>query len=133
MRRTRGGAAGAIAAATTDAGGIARRLGRSLLAMLLAAPAGAAGAPDSVELVATRAGFKPKLLNVRKGETLRLRLRTADVEHCFALDAFRIEKRLLPGKTVSVEIVPERAGTYPYYCCLEPDAEVMRGRLVVSE
>ena len=114
--------------------GIAKARIVTLLAAALAAERGSAAGPsEPVEVVATRSGFKPKVLNVRKGETLRLRLKTGDVEHCFALDALRIEKRLLPGKTVSIEIVPERPGTYPYHCCLEPDAEVMRGQLVVSE
>jgi cytochrome c oxidase subunit II len=98
---------------------------------------GRALAPESgpVEVVASRAGFKPRVLNIRKGEPLRLVVRTADDEHCFALDAFRIEKRLRPGKPVSVELTPDRAGTFPFNCCLETGtaAETEKGQLVVAE
>jgi len=94
-------------------------------------------APESgpVEVVASKTGFRPRVLNVRKGETLRLSLRTADQELCFALDAFRIEKRLRPGRTVAVEITPEKAGSFPFQCCLESGsaAETERGQLVVTD
>jgi len=96
---------------------------------------GRAHAPESgpIEVVASRAGWKPRVLNIRKGEPLRLVVRTGDDEHCFALDAFRIEKRLRPGKPVSVELTPDRAGTFPFHCCLEPDSSAQRGKLVVAE
>jgi cytochrome c oxidase subunit 2 len=98
---------------------------------------GRALAPESgpVEVVASHAGFKPRVLNIRKGEPLRLVVRTADDEHCFALDAFRVEKRLRPGKPVSVELTPDRAGTFPFHCCLESGAaaETEKGELVVAE
>jgi heme/copper-type cytochrome/quinol oxidase subunit 2 len=95
---------------------------------------GATAAPqDEVELVASRTGFRPKLLKLRKGDTARLLLKTADEEHCFALDAWRIEKRIAPGKTTSVELTPDRAGEFSFYCCLEPDNKALSGRLVVVE
>jgi heme/copper-type cytochrome/quinol oxidase subunit 2 len=93
----------------------------------------AAAGGDQVELVVSREGFRPKTLNARKGETLRLVLRTADVEHCFALDALRIEKRILPGRSTTADLTPDRVGSFPFHCCLEPGNEALRGRLVVSE
>ena len=90
-------------------------------------------AQESVELVASKSGYRPKTLNARKGEPLRLVLKTADDEHCFALDALRIEKRIRPGKPVTLDLTPDRVGSFPFYCCLEPDNEAMRGRLVVTE
>jgi heme/copper-type cytochrome/quinol oxidase subunit 2 len=93
----------------------------------------AAAGGDQVELVVSREGFRPKTLNARKGETLRLVLRTSDVEHCFALDALRIEKRILPGRATNVDLTPDRVGSFPFHCCLEPGNEAQRGRLVVSE
>jgi heme/copper-type cytochrome/quinol oxidase subunit 2 len=92
-----------------------------------------ASGQDAVEVVASRDGFRPSAVEVRRGETVRLVLSTADVEHCFALDDFRIEKRIVPGRKTSVELTPDRTGSFPFYCCLEPRQERMRGRLVVSE
>jgi heme/copper-type cytochrome/quinol oxidase subunit 2 len=89
----------------------------------------------TIELVASAEGFRPKVVNVRKGASIRLDLSSADGEHCFALDAWRIEKRIRAGKTTVVDIAPEKAGTFPFYCCLEtgPAAEREHGRLVVTE
>ena len=53
----------------------------------------------TVDLSVSGNGFQPKVVNVRKGETVRLQLTSADGEHCFALDAWRIEKRIRPGQT----------------------------------
>lgn len=121
-----------------------QRLARSSLGTAVAAflllPVPAAGrrlaAPspeEGIEVVASRAGFKPKLLKARKGESLRLLLKTADDEHCFALDALRVEKRIVPGRTTTLDLTPDRAGEFPFYCCLEPENETLRGRLVVAE
>ncbi len=56
-------------------------------------------------------------------------------EHCFAIDALRVEKRIVPGRPTRVDLTPERAGVFPFYCCLESGkaAEVERGQLTVSE
>lgn len=105
-----------------------------VLCLVAALPmAAAAPAQDEVEVVAAREGFRPKALKVRKGETVRLLLTTTDEEHCFAVDAFRVEKRIVPGKTTTLDLTPDRVGSFPFYCCLEPASEAMRGRLVVAE
>lgn len=90
---------------------------------------------DAVEVVASRSGFRPGSLRARKGETVRLLLRTSDEEHCFAIDAFRIEKRIQPGKTTNLDLTPDKLGTFDYYCCLESGeaADAQRGRLIVTE
>jgi heme/copper-type cytochrome/quinol oxidase subunit 2 len=87
------------------------------------------------EVAASRSGFTPSVINARKGEAIQLRLTSRDQEHCFAVDAFRVEKRVVPGRATTVAITPDRAGTFPFYCCLESGAaaEAERGRLVVAE
>ena len=98
--------------------------------------AGLAPPPDQPQDVAvSRSGFTPNVIHARKGEALHLRVTSKDQEHCFALDAFRMEKRIVPGRTTAVDLTPDKAGTFPYYCCLETGAaaETERGRLVVAE
>jgi heme/copper-type cytochrome/quinol oxidase subunit 2 len=98
--------------------------------------AGLAPPPDQPQDVAvSRSGFSPREIHARKGEAIHLRLTSRDQEHCFAVDAFRVEKRVVPGRTTTVDITPDRAGTFPYYCCLESGAaaDTERGRLVVAE
>ena len=64
---------------------------------------------------------------------MRLNVTSADGEHCFALEAFRVEKRVVPGRTTVVDLTPDRAGTFPFYDCLVPEGEKRAGELVVSE
>ena len=98
--------------------------------------AGLAPPPDQPQDVAvSRSGFVPSAIHARKGEAIHLRVTSKDQEHCFAVDAFRVEKRIVPGRTTAVDLTPDKAGTFPYYCCLESGAaaETERGRLVVAE
>jgi heme/copper-type cytochrome/quinol oxidase subunit 2 len=103
----------------------------AVAAVLLAAVV--ASAEDRVNVQASRSGFKPKTLTVRKGDVLHLVLTTADGEHCFAVDALRIEKRIVPGKSTELDLTVGRPGTLPFYCCLEPEDQAQRGRLLVTE
>jgi cytochrome c oxidase subunit 2 len=104
--------------------------------LLLAGWKGATPAPDqTVSMVVTRDGFQPREISVRKGETVRLAIKSGDGEHCFAVDDLRVEKRVLPGRTTTVDVTPDKAGTFAFYCCLETGAaaDKQRGRLTVTE
>jgi heme/copper-type cytochrome/quinol oxidase subunit 2 len=92
-----------------------------------------AAADDRVPLVISREAFTPETIQARRGEMLRLRVSSADEEHCFALDDFRIEKRVRPGRPVTVEVTPDRTGTFVFHCCLETAEDAPRGRLIVSD
>jgi heme/copper-type cytochrome/quinol oxidase subunit 2 len=100
---------------------------------MFALPAGAAPPDEAITLTASREGFRPGTLKARPGDTVRLQLESADGEHCFALDALRVEKRIVPGRTTSVDLTPDTAGRFPFYCCLEGPDSVERGTLVVGE
>ena len=117
----------ARAPVTTKAG---RRLRSLLLASLGAASVFGA---DAIEVVVSRSGFNPRVVELRTGESVSIHLRTEDVEHCFAIDAFRIEKRVVPGRTTTAELTADRAGEFPFYCCLEPENAAQRGRLIVRD
>lgn len=110
-------------------------MSRGLLLATVSALLVSAGAPaqDAIEVTASRRGFRPGVLDARVGDTLRLKLTTADAEHCFAVDALRIEKRVLPDRPTLVELTPDRVGRFPIYCCLEGPDSPERGTLVVGE
>jgi heme/copper-type cytochrome/quinol oxidase subunit 2 len=105
--------------------------------LFLAAPllllAGTAGAQEEVAVRLSREGVKPGTIRLRKGEETRLLLTTSDEEHCFAVDDLRIEKRVVPGRTTVLDLAVERAGTFEVHCCLEPENERVRGRIVVTD
>jgi heme/copper-type cytochrome/quinol oxidase subunit 2 len=128
--------AGAAGATATDVTGRTRAsyvLAAGALtsaALSFAAPAG-----PSVDVKVSRRGFAPSRITLRRGETARLALTSDDGEHCFAIDALRIEKRVTRDRPTRLELTPERTGSFPFYCCLESgkQAELERGELVVSE
>jgi heme/copper-type cytochrome/quinol oxidase subunit 2 len=103
---------------------------RALLPLIALVVGGATTAADRFDLLVSKGGFRPARLAVRRGEPVRLNVTSADGEHCFALDAFRVEKRVVPGRTTVVDLTPDRPGTFPFYDCLAPERT---GELVVSE
>lgn len=98
---------------------------------MAAAPKGA----GPIAVRASRAGFSPASITLRRGEAARLQLTAVDAEHCFAVDALRVEKRIVPGKATTLDLTPDRVGTFAFYCCLESGAaaDKERGRLIVTE
>lgn len=79
--------------------------------------------------------FSPDTITVNKGDTVVLSVKSIDVTHGFAIPEFGVNERLTPGKTVEVEFVADKAGTFPFFCsvvCGEGHGS-MRGQLVVSQ
>ena len=83
------------------------------------------------EVVASKTGWRPAVINLKKGEPVRLLLKTDDEEHCFAVDELRIEKRIVPGRATTLELTADRPGSFAFYDCLNPEGK--KGRLAVSE
>jgi cytochrome c oxidase subunit 2 len=73
-------------------------------------------------------------VSVVEGETVRLRLRSADRTHGIGIKAFRV-KALIPkgGGAVTVEFVPDRAGTFDITCSeyCGTGHRAMKGKLIV--
>ncbi len=104
------------------------------LALAAALAAGRAGLEDEIEVSLSSSGLKPATLRAGRGETLRVKVTSGDErEHCFAVDALRVEKRVRPGHPVSVDLTPDRTGSFPVRCCLHPDNTAERGQLVAGE
>jgi heme/copper-type cytochrome/quinol oxidase subunit 2 len=122
-------------------------LKRTVIVVLLALAATAAGAlarqvkdggdienVKTFDVTASRFLFEPATITVVKGDSVRLRLQSADRPHAFAIKAFRV-KTLIPkvGEAVTVEFVADQAGVFEFTCaeyCGTGHAG-MKGRLVV--
>ena len=77
--------------------------------------------------------FTPDKLEVSQDDLVKITLRSEDVPISFAIDAYRIIKRV-PGKTsITFEFRADQAGTFPFYCNLTTDTACkdMRGLLSV--
>ena len=90
-----------------------------------------------IELVARQpaaGGWSRERIVVNQGERVRLRIRSEDVVHGFAIGRMGVDAGPIePGKTVTVEFVADRPGEFTYYCTewCDPNHPRMRGVLQV--
>ena len=69
-----------------------------------------------VEVQAMRYKFVPDPIVVRLNEKVRLVVTSADVAHGFAIPEFNVNLSVPAGKTVNIEFVPDKKGTFLAYC-----------------
>lgn len=84
-------------------------------------------------IVARDHRFSPDRLEVSQDDLVRITLQSEDRPHSFAIDAYRIVKRVGAGQSISFEFRADQAGTFEFYCNLtaDPACAEMRGTLVV--
>ena len=73
---------------------------------------------------------------VKRGERVRLRIRSEDVVHGFAIGRMGVDVGPIePGKTATVEFVADQAGEFTFYCTTwcDPNHPRMRGTLEVRD
>ena len=85
-------------------------------------------------ITARNYAFTPNRIEMTKDDLVSLTIEGADQVHSFAIDEFRIAKRIAPGTTVTIEFRADRAGSFNYYCNIAADSgcKAMRGTLVVN-
>lgn len=94
-----------------------------------------AGQVKTVTVTATTWAFEPSSVRVKVGDRVTLVVTSVDVWHGLMLPQFKIDEKLEPGKTVTVEFTADRAGVFPFWCNVpcgvgHPD---MRGTIIVEE
>jgi heme/copper-type cytochrome/quinol oxidase subunit 2 len=84
-------------------------------------------------IVAKDHTFSPDQLDVSQDDLVKITLRSEDVPVSFAIDAYRIIKRVAGRTSITFEFRADQAGTFPFYCNLTTDAACrdMRGTLSV--
>jgi len=76
--------------------------------------------------------FTPNKLDVSQDDLVKITLRSEDVPVSFAIDAYRIVKRV-PGKTsLTFEFRADQPGVFPFYCNLTTDTACKNMRGVLS-
>ena len=92
-------------------------------------------APNRPEfsLVARGYRYTPDRLEVTQDDLVRLTIRSEDFTYSFAIDEYRIVRRVAAGETTTFEFRADRAGTFRFYSNLtgEGGHAEMQGQLVV--
>ena len=93
---------------------------------------GAQGEPQA-QLMRIASG-EHRYIQVKKGDTVRLQITSMDTDHGFAIAEFGVNATIPAGKTVTVEFVADRQGTFTTQCSVfcgtgHPD---MQGTLIVE-
>src|SRR3989338_4500964 len=67
-------------------------------------------------LTARQWSFEPSTITVKQGDKVRLIITSVDVTHGFTLREFGINTVISPGKTIKVEFVADKKGTFTFFC-----------------
>lgn len=95
---------------------------RFLALLLLLAPivtartADGAEEPRAIVITAKRFEFVPSTITLKKGETVKLVVKSEDVTHGFFLRPLKIDTDLTPGETQQITVTPQSAGTFTAIC-----------------
>jgi len=80
------------------------------------APRARAQEPRVVEITARRFQFTPSQVTLKRGETVKLLLRSEDVVHGLYMKKLGIDTEIQPGKTTEVLVTPAIAGRFTAIC-----------------
>lgn len=78
--------------------------------------------------------FVPAVMNVKKGDTVRVVFKNIEGLHDFVIDEFDVKtNQINGGDEEEVEFVADKAGTFEYYCSVGTHRQLgMVGKLVVE-
>jgi heme/copper-type cytochrome/quinol oxidase subunit 2 len=108
----------------------------------LPVPSPVAEAPPVDEMMAVKEftvtakqwSFEPATITVKKGDKVKMKITSVDVAHGIRLAEFAVSERLSPGKTVNVEFVADKVGSFSFFCSVSCGSghRSMKGTLVVE-
>jgi cytochrome c oxidase subunit II len=104
----------------------------ALSSLVMLAPAEAK--PRVIKIVAKKFEFVPGEIRVKQGESVTLQFTAPEVPMGFNLADFKLRADIMPGKTTSVELTPDKAGTFTFLCDVfcGTGHEDMSGTLIVT-
>ena len=106
-----------------------------LVRRVLAASGAQDQAPTRREftLTARDYSFSPNRVEATQDDLIKLTVQSADVAYGFAIDDYRLSRRVPAGGSTTIEFRADRPGTFPFYSNLSNDSRhsQMRGQLVV--
>lgn len=85
-------------------------------------------------MTAKQWAFDPAVITVKQGDKVKIKIKSIDVTHGFALADFNVKVDLTPNKEETVEFVADKKGEFTFFCsvmCGEGHKD-MTGKLVVE-
>lgn len=97
----------------------------------------AAQANAEVKIVEVEAGsfyYKPNEIKVKKGEKVKIVLKSVSMMHNFVIDELNVQIPITKsGETGTVEFVADKVGTFTYYCSVgQHRKNGQEGKLIVE-
>ena len=85
-------------------------------------------------LTAKQWEFSPSTITVKKGDHVKLTIKSMDVTHGFNLPDFNVNANLEPNKETVVEFTADKSGTFTFFCSVFCGSghSSMKGTLVVE-
>jgi cytochrome c oxidase subunit 2 len=92
-------------------------------------------APNRPEftLIARNFRYSPDRIEVSQDDLVKVTVRSEDIVYSFAIDEYRIVRRVPAGGMTTFEFLADRSGTFRFYSNLTSDSghAQMQGQLVV--
>lgn len=87
-----------------------------------------------ITVVAHESTFEPNRIEVQQNDLVRITLKSDKLARSFAIDAYRISKRVSGGGSITFEFHANQPGTFSFYCNLTSveACREMKGTLVVN-
>ena len=85
-------------------------------------------------IIAKQWRFEPDIIEINKGDRIKLNVKSIDVTHGFALPDFDVKIDLVPNKEETVEFTADKKGEFTFFCsvmCGEGHRD-MNGKLIVE-
>jgi len=85
-------------------------------------------------MIAKNWSFDPATITVNKGDTVKLNIKSVDVDHGIALPEFGISETIKAGKESKIEFIANKTGEFTFSCsvfCGEGH-KAMKGKLIVK-
>ena len=85
------------------------------------------------KITAKRCSFEPSVIEVNKGDKVRLTVESLDVPHGFSILEYGINERLDPGKEMKIEFTADKQGTFTFFCSVFCGSghTGMKGKIIV--
>ncbi len=86
------------------------------------------------KITAKQFAFEPSIIEVNKGDKVRLIVTSTDVPHGIAIPEYGINERLDPGKPKTIEFTADKQGTFTAFCSVFCGSghSGMKGKIIVK-